>query len=172
MHMSDFMILFPAAALVSLPVPSHAQDVQDTIEVRASSPMQQWQARTTDALNRNLSRAPALQRGFANEAIVQVAFTVDEKGRASDLRVLPGDGNFTARRAASFAVRRLQTLASMPAQSEGRNVLANIIFYDNERSLRALEDRLFAAERERVASNGRFSDHVAIGVSPSVLDAD
>ena len=41
--------------------------------------MQQWQARTTNALNRNLSRAPAFQRGFANEAIVQVAFKVDDE---------------------------------------------------------------------------------------------
>lgn len=172
MHISNFTILLPAAALLALPVPSYAQDVQDTIEVRASSPLQQWQARTTDALNRNLTRAPAMQKGFANDSIVQIAFTVDEKGRASDMRILPGDGNYTARRSAAFAVRRLHTLASMPGDSEGRNVLANIIFYDDEHSLRELEERLFASEMARMASKGSLSKYVAIGVTPIQLDAD
>lgn len=171
MHISTILIMVPAVALVALPNQAHAQS-QDAIEVVAASPMQQWHKDTTRSLNRSLKRAPAFTYGRVNESIVQIAFNVGDDGRAQNMRVLPGDGNHTAKRAALYAVRRLDTLASIPESKSNQKVLANIIFYDNERSLEKMEARLASSERERVASKGELSQYLAIGVGPTTLDAD
>lgn len=172
MQFNKLAIVLPAAALFASPIDAIAQDSQDTIEVRASSPMQQWQARTTDALNRSLARAPAMRKGFVNASIVQIAFEIDEDGRASDMNILPGDGNFTAERAALYAVRRLDTLASMPTQGSSKHVLANIIFYHDADSLRELKARLAASESARLSSRGAYRHFVAIGTAPTTVDVE
>lgn len=171
MNISTIFIAVPAIALVAMPQAAAAQQ-QDAIEVVASSPMQEWQKHTTRDLNRSLRKAPSLEARRANESIVQIAFEIGPDGRAQNLRVLPGDGNRPAQRAAMFAVRNLETLDDVPIGGSGMKVLANIIFYDNWESLEKLQARLARSERERVASKGEFSQHLAIGVGPTTLDAD
>lgn len=126
--------------------------------------MEQWQQETTAALNRWLARAPSLERRRPNEAIVQVAFTVNDLGQADDIRLLPGSGNWSANSAARYAVERLDTLGSMPASTSGQQrLLANIIFFRTEKAREQLLRELDRSERLRLSSFSAERDYLAIG---------
>lgn len=169
MYNSKLLVL-PLLAASFIPMQAAAQSQpQETIEVRATSPMIDWQHKTTEALERGLARAASQYGSDLNESVVQVAFQIGADGKAKSAKVLPGDGNNAARRTALNAIKRLDTLDEIPvAAPVGRNVLANIIFYRSAAARDRLEDELAASEQQRLSSADgiRF---IAIGASPTAM---
>ena len=171
MKLSKMTAAIPGLLLLAVPAGAIAQDRQDTIEIRAISPLEQWQNETNRVLNKALDRAPSLRDGAANEAVVQVAFEVGADGRANNMRVLPGNGNLAAQRAARYAIRKIDTLGAIPAKDVGRPILANIFFYDNEGSYHRLKKELASSEVRRGALRALAANYIVIG-SPEEIDAD
>ena len=157
-----------ALALVAIPTTAMAQDPV-AIEIRATSALAEWQHDTNRALDEGLARAPSLRGGRAKESVVQVAFDVNGKGEAVNIRALPGDYNPAAKRAAIYAVRSLDTLDEMPAMANGRPVLANIILANTPASRDRLAEKLAMAEKKRLASTGAVASYVTIGAIPTLL---
>ena len=156
--------LATATACLALPAVAAAQDyAQETIEVRAISPMADWQKDTTASLNKALARSVSIEN--ANESVVQVGFKVGLDGKAEGVHVLPGSGNKAAQRAAKFAVNNLDTLDELPLTSNGRPILANIIFYKTDASRDRLIEELKQSERIRM-SDATMSDYILIGAAP------
>lgn len=150
-----------AALLLSVPAVATADH---DIIVQPSPELQQWQADTSQDLTRALERGGrqyTVQR--ANNSIVQIAFSVGEDGRPDDVEVLEGDGNWAARRVAKRAVNRLDNLDRVPVANPGNvQFLANIIFADNGRIHKRLEERLEQMEAARMASTGPERTYIAL----------
>ncbi|MBW0143708.1 hypothetical protein [Sphingomicrobium clamense] len=157
-----------ALALVAIPTTAMAQDPV-AIEIRATSALAEWQHDTNRQLDAGLARAPSLRGGRANEAVVQVAFDVNGKGEAVNIRTLPGDFNPAAEQAALYAVRSLDTLDELPEMANGRSVLANIILANTPASRDRLADKLAKIEKKRLASSGAVASYVTIGAIPTLL---
>lgn len=152
---------------LALPSVAAAQDYQETIEVRATSPLADWQKDTTASLNEGLARSVSTEN--ANESVVQVAFKVGLDGKAESVRVLPGNGNKAAERAAVFAVNNIDTLDELPLTSNHRPILANVIFYKSGASRDRMIAELAKSERIRMSD---ASDYIVIGAAPMTADAN
>lgn len=126
------LVIAAAALALPLAAPASAGDKGAPIVVTQQQKMQQWQDDTTADLNRSLAREPISRKVRPNNAVVEVAFTLGADGKAENIRVLDGKGNWAARRVAKYAVRSLSTLGDVPvANPEGTRFLASIIFADN-----------------------------------------
>ncbi|QFT76633.1 hypothetical protein [Erythrobacter sp. THAF29] len=152
-----------AALLLAIPVGSLASEDSDDIIVSPSAAMEQWQQDTTRDLNRALSTGGVRYRGEPDNAIVQVAFSLSEDGKADDVRLYNDEGNWVAQRTALRAVKRLKDLGEVPVENpQGAQFLANIIFADNERAHERLEARLAQWERARIGSSGKERTFIAL----------
>ncbi|QFT76634.1 hypothetical protein [Erythrobacter sp. THAF29] len=148
-----------AAAALALPLtaPALAGEKEiaeaEPIVVISQPAMQAWQEATTADLNRALVRDPIARKVQPNNAVVEVAFTLGYDGRAENIRVLPGQGNWSARRAAKYAVRTLDTLGDVPvANPEGTRFLASIIFADTIETHDKLAAKAAKARAQRFAN--------------------
>lgn len=156
-----------AAALTlafSAVTPAMAGETSDDIVVKSKAAMKQWQAETTKDLNRALARAPAARKVRPNEAIVQVTFTLGADGKAHDVTLLDGNGNWAARKAALYAVRRLDGLDAVPVKNpEGAQFLASIVFANSYEMHDELTAKLWKSERARIAAAGGTDTTILLG---------
>lgn len=152
-----------AALMLAVPSATFASDEGDDIIVSPSSEVQQWQDDTSRDLDRALSSGSTRYRGAPNNAIVQVTFKLGENGRADDVSIINGEGNYFAKRIAVRAVKRLRDLDGVPVEDpQAVTFLANIIFANSDTSQKRLERRLAGMERERLASTGRARTYLAL----------
>ncbi|MGB3469198.1 MAG: hypothetical protein WBA51_00065 [Erythrobacter sp.] len=126
--------------------------------------MKDWQAETTKDLNRALARAPLPRKIVPNNAIVQVAFTLGADGKADNIEVVNGNGNWAARKTAVHAVRRLDNLASVPvANPKSTKFLANVIFASTPRIHDELAAKLWKSEARRIAASTEDDNTIVLG---------
>ena len=156
------LLIATAAAGPALSAPDSGPGQQSHLS------MAEWQAETTIALNRLLGEAPAPRLTPPNSALVEVAFSIGGDGMAKDIELLEGDGNWSAKRAALFAVRRLDTLARIPvAQPMTTRLIAYLVFYRTLRTRQRLLDLAQARAAERKHRPGKYQSLVAIGLGRS-----
>lgn len=153
-----------AALLLAVPVGTLASDKSDDIVVSPSAAMQQWQAETTQDLNQALRGGGVRYRGEPNNAIVQITFDLGEDGKAENVQLHNGEGNYFARKIAIRAVKRLDGLDKVPVSDpQDAQFLANIIFANSKDQMARLEERLEDMERARLASAGEDRTYIALG---------
>lgn len=142
-----------AAASLSFAAPALAAENSEDIIVTSAAAMEQWQAATTKDLNRSLAREPITRKVSPNNSVVEVAFTLGADGRAQNIKVIDGDGNWSARRAAIRAVRTLDTLDEVPVRNPvGTRFLASIIFADSAETKKTLAKKAKKARAARFAA--------------------
>ena len=164
--LKNFAAAAACAAALALPLaaPVAAGEKSDDIVVRSAAAMEQWQADTTRDINRSLARMPLAQKVHPNNAIVEVAFTLGDDGRADNIVVLKGDGNWAARRAAKYAVRSLDTLDEVPVRNrENARFLAQIVFADNLDTHETLTARLEKSNTARFAEAQGDDNPILLG---------
>lgn len=129
-----------------------------------SAAIEAWQAETTEALNAALLKSSAAHLMRPNSAIVQVTFMIGEDGKARDIEIVDGEGNWGAQRASIFAVKNLDTLSRFPGAQPGkRKFLANFIFYRSIESRQRFRRQLARSETLRLASKLPARNYLAIG---------
>lgn len=134
------------------------------IVVHSQKAMEQWQADTTRDLNRALTRDPVARKVHPNNSIVEVAFRLGNDGKPENVRVVDGNGNWAARRAAKHAVRTLGTLGSVPiATPEGTRFLASIIFADTMEMHDKLAAKAAGSRAMRFAASDGEDQPILIG---------
>ena len=145
------------------PVVASASQPGEDIVVSPGSAMQHWHSEASDHLDRALRRASPTRTENKN-AIVQIAFTRDANGRATDLEFVNREGGWFERSTAKRAVRSLDNLDEVPVTQSGEvYFLANIIFANDQRSHDQLKDRLAQMETARLAENSPRSKYIALG---------
>lgn len=141
-----------AALTLPLASPAVAGEGAPDFVVQSEAAMKTWQKETTKDLNRYLQGAPVPVGTKLRSSIVQVRFTLDERGKAKNIEVVGGDGNGTAKRVARYAVRRLGNLNEVPIRKpQSAQFLANIIFADNPEQHSQLIAQLARGESSRFA---------------------
>lgn len=159
---------FAVAILLAAPLTYAAPERVENAAQELQSALALWQAETTEALNRALADSSAARLMRPNNTIVQVTFTLGEDGRAKNIKVLPGDANWPARRAAIFAVRQLANLDEAPVPHlQKTRFLANIVFFDREDVRSRLLERLHLSEAQRHSSADELSAYLVIGNVPA-----
>lgn len=151
------------ACVVSLlPVTAAAAKQGDDIVVSSSTAMRQWQKQTTAELDRALMIEP--MGATTENAIVQIAFTLDEDGKADNLQFYNRDGTNLERGVAKRAIQSLDHLGDVPVDHprEAR-FLASIIFANDAASYRKLRTRLAKMEEARMASADGRRQYLALG---------
>ena len=125
---------------------------QGTIVVESESAMQEWQQDVGRSLDRRLVAVAKQTRIGTVSGIVQLRFTLDVSGKAQDIEVLNGSGDFRTDLVAKRAVRGLSQLAEAPvADASSQTFQANIIFADDEVTYSKLAKALAKSEKVRMA---------------------
>ena len=161
--------LAPAAAVaatlsLALGAPAYAGDKSDDIVVSSKTAMATWQQDTTRQLNRMLSRASVARTGTPNDTIVQIEFALGPDGKPTDITVLDGDANWSARRTAIYAVKRLGDLSDVPVTNpQNAKFLANLIFADSIDSHDRLAAKLASDTQTRFAEANSEDDYILLG---------
>lgn len=136
-----------AALTMTFVAPAFAGEPSDIV-VRSDAAMIEWQEDTTASLNRALARDPTARRARPSQSHVEVAFTLGADGRADNVRVTGGNGNWAAKRSAKYAVRTLDKLDQVPVTNrQSARFLASIVFADDEQGYRE-QSALAAKSRE------------------------
>ncbi len=144
--------------------PATAASSSQEIVVNSRVAMDEWQSETTKDLNRALFRAPLVRKVHPNNSVVQVTFTLGDDGKATNIEVLDGAGNWAARKTAVFAVKRLDALASVPiANPQDANFIANVIFASTPRMRDELAAKLRQSEARRIAASGGEENTIMLG---------
>lgn len=154
-----------AALALALPFATSAVAGEKSDDIVVSSAaMKEWQAETTKDLNRALGRVSVPVSTRPNSAIVQVAFTLGADGKAENVELLDGQGNWAARRIAVNAVKRLNDLDTVPVRNpEDAQFLANIIFASTHERHKELAAKLWKSERARIAAAGGNDTTILLG---------
>lgn len=149
--------------LLAAPGLAAAPEGDAPIFVRTGSAFAKWQDRVTAELDSALrDRAPV--RDTDEDAIVQIAFTLDEKGKPTNLQFYNDEGDRTTRNNAMSAVRSLDSLAEVPVPNRDNvSFLANIIFSTDARQHKKLTARLEQMENTRLASKRVDRTFLALG---------
>lgn len=156
--------LASAAALLAFS-PSAVAGAQDR-ELIVTSPaaVDAWRQEVNRDLDRALLDVSAARQKRPNNAIVEVEFRIDENGDPTRLRVLPGDGSYSARRAAMQAVRRLERLDEAPVPDiHARRFIARIVFYDRPEVRERLVSELEGASTRRLAGGDPSDAPILLG---------
>lgn len=164
--LTKYAILPAAAFAIAVPfsAPAVAGEKSEGIVVTSMAKMKEWQAETTKDINRSLRAAPIPNSSRPNKAVVQIAFTLGEDGKADNIRVLDGQGNWAARRAASYAVRRLNDLDQVPVNNPSNaQFLANIFFASTPQDHKELRAQLKKSEAQRLAAAEGEEDYILLG---------
>ncbi|MEL6529399.1 MAG: hypothetical protein AAFQ27_05520 [Pseudomonadota bacterium] len=161
------LALLPAAALAfTLPMsaPAMAGEKSEGIVVRSQAALEQWQADTTSDINRSLKFARIPPSTRPNDAVVQITFTLGADGKPDNIELLNGDGNWAARKAAMYAVRRLNNLDEVPVgNAQNAQFLANIFFASSKDVHKQLAAKLAQTERTRIAAAGGENEYILLG---------
>ncbi|MFL0354909.1 hypothetical protein ACI5KX_00400 [Erythrobacter sp. GH1-10] len=157
-----------AALALPLTVPVSAGEKTSAenapIVVRSQAAMEQWQKETTKDLNRALARDPTSRKVRPNNSIVEVAFELGYDGKAENIRIVDGNGNWSARRAAKAAVRSLGTLDDVPVRNpEGTRFLAAIVFADDREIHEKLTAKVAQSREQRFASMAEDDRPILLG---------
>ncbi|MEM8724571.1 MAG: hypothetical protein AAGE86_03525 [Pseudomonadota bacterium] len=152
------------AMALTFTAPVAAGEKSDGIVVTSQVAMEEWQAATTADINRSLTRAPIPNNRRPNNSIVQIAFTLGDDGKAENIEVLSGNGNWAARKSATYAIRRLNNLDQVPV-TNARNAefLANIIFASSPEKHKALKAKLKKSEAARLAAADGNNEYILLG---------
>ena len=156
--------LAPAMALGALAatVPATAGD-QDIV-VQSQPAMEQWSRDVTRSLNRQLVNVERLNNAVPRPGIVQVRFTLDENGRASDMTLLRSSGHAGTDSLAQKAVRKLRHLDEAPVRDvRGKLFQANIIYARDGYERDQLADELARSERSRIALGVNEAEVLSFG---------
>lgn len=155
-----FAVALSATALT----PAIAQSAQEDIVVSPNRAMEAWRDNVSRKLNRNLDLADSWGKDTSDSGIVQVRFTLDERGRPVDLETYRSSGSVSADRAAMWAVSRLTGLDGGPARI-GKNATfqANIIFAQTHVERDMLAEKLAWIEKARLARGSSERDVIALG---------
>ena len=160
-------VTLPAAAFaLALPfsAPAIAGEKSNDIVVTSMAKMKEWQAETTRDINRSLRQVPLPNRARPNNSVVQITFTLGADGKAENIEMLRGNGNRAARKAASYAIRRLNDLAQVPVtNAQNAQFLANIIFASTPEAHRKLKAALKKSEAKRLAASDGDEQYVLLG---------
>lgn len=141
-----------AALTMTVIAPAFAGDTSDIV-VRSDTAMNNWQQATTADLDRTLAHDRAARRFTPKTSYVEVAFTLGENGRADNVRVVGGTGDWAAKRAARYAVRKLDTLDQVPVNNPGAaRFLASIVFANDIDSYREMSAIAAARRTARFAA--------------------
>ncbi|MEM1195559.1 MAG: hypothetical protein AAGH57_05600 [Pseudomonadota bacterium] len=144
--------------------PALAGDEPTPIEVNSPSEMKRWKLEVSRQLDRALKRSNSRSSLAPESGVVQIAFVLDENGRADDLTLLSNSADWSAARTAKRALKRVRNLADAPvANAQEVRFLANIIFADNPVERDQLKRDLARSERTRLASGEAQSDFVVLG---------
>lgn len=158
---STITAAFGAAIMISAP---HAIAGEEQIVVAPSEAMAEWSADVTRSLNHRLQHTEALRRGTPVSSIVQLRFTLDENGRATDFTTHRSSGHRVTDRIAMRAVRGLDNLDQVPvSDTDGRVFQANIIFASDVFEHAKLASKLEQIERTRLARGGAEADVITLG---------
>lgn len=153
-----------AVTILATPLPASLlwQPVENAS--RAAEALEAWQADISLALSQALSNASVARLMTPNSAIVRVLFSIGADGRAADIRLLEGNANWSARRAALFAIGKLEALDRVPvADPANTRFLAYLVFYRSEIVRVRLMNELRLREQERLAASGPEREYLAIG---------
>ncbi|MDJ0642941.1 MAG: hypothetical protein QNJ15_08995 [Erythrobacter sp.] len=164
--LTQFVALPVAALGLALPfsAPAVAGEKSDGIVVTSMAKMKEWQAETTKDINRSLRSAPIPNSSRPNKAVVQIAFTLGADGKPDNIEVLDGRGNWAARRAASYAVRRLNDLDQVPVTNPAdAQFLANIFFAGTAEDYKELKAQLKKSEARRLAAADGEEEYILLG---------
>lgn len=164
--LTKFAALPAAAFALALPVatPAIAGEKSESIVVTSKAKMAEWKAETTKDINRSLRSAPIPDSSRPNTAVVQIAFTLGEDGKADNIEVLEGRGNWAARRTAAYAVRRLNDLDQVPVtNAENAQFLANIFFASTPEDYKELKAQLKKSEAKRMAAAEGDNEYILLG---------
>lgn len=162
-HFSKIAAIPLIAAAASLPfaAPAIAGDEDKAIIV---TKMTDWKERANNKLNRALTRNPINRVGTPAEGIVQLGFRLDEKGRATDFKVLTNTANRPAVETAEYAVRRMGDLSDVPVANAQKALFrADIVFADDLATRNKLLAELNQKRRTQVASNAGGPVYIAFG---------
>ena len=161
------LAVLPAAALAfTLPfaAPAIAGEKSDGIVVRSQAALEDWQAETTKDINRALQHARIPNNAHPNNSVVQITFTLGADGKAENIEMLNGNGNWAARKSAMYAVRRLNNLDEIPVNNpQNAQFLANIFFASSKDMHKQLAAQLEKSERARVAAAGGTDKYILLG---------
>lgn len=156
-------LALPLAAPVSAGEKSASAE-SAPIVVQSRAAMKEWKAETNKGLNRALTQIALPRKVLPNDAIVQVAFTLDANGQPTNMQVLDGKGNWAARKTAERAIRRIDTFDEVPvANPQSARFLANIIFAGTADARDRLASELRESERERIAAAQGRDDYIRLG---------
>ncbi len=161
------LAVLPAAALAfTLPfaAPAVAGEKSDGIVVRSQEALEEWQAQTTKDINRSLRNAPIPNNARPNNSVVQITFTLGADGKPENIETLDGSGNWAARKAARYAVRRLNDLDTVPvSNAQNAQFLANIFFASSADMHKQLAAQLKKSERSRLAAAEGEKEYILLG---------
>ncbi|WP_298471234.1 hypothetical protein [uncultured Erythrobacter sp.] len=165
--LTKHLAVLPAAALafaIPFAAPALAGEKSDGIVVTSQAAMEEWQAATTARINRSLKNAPIPNNSRPNDAVVQVTFTLGADGKAEDIEVLRGNGNWAARKSATYAVRRLNDLDTVPVNNaDGAQFLANIFFASSMEVHKQLKADLNKTLGAQLAAADGDSEYILLG---------
>lgn len=164
--LTKFATLPVAAFALALPfaAPALAGEKSDGIVVTSQAKMDEWKAETTKDINRSLVNAPIPNNSRPNTAVVQIAFTLGDDGKPNNIEVLDGRGNWAARKAATYAVRRLDDLDQVPVtNAQNARFLANIFFAGTPEDYKALKTQLKKSEAQRLAAADGEDEYILLG---------
>ena len=159
------LALAPAAAAAALMflAPAVSAGEKDSIVVSASA-MDEFRADTTRALDRNLALAERHTGRNPQSGIVQIRFTLDERGKPTGLKAISNSGGHAALRNAKWAVARLSGLDAAPVRSASRATFqANIVFAENEEEKRSQLAALRSMTRTQLAQADSGAPLVMLG---------
>jgi TonB family protein len=124
---------------------------QDITVTPGSRSIADFVTEVSQDLDRQLERVNLSNRYFEG-GLAQVRFQIDSDGRAENIVLYRRSGNGVTDRAALQAVRKLETLGTMPASVSSDQVIhANIILARSEVQLDRLQKQLARVEHERMA---------------------
>ncbi|MEE4199698.1 hypothetical protein [Erythrobacter sp.] len=158
--------LAPALTLaLALPLtPANASERADDIVVTSTEKMTAWQERATRKLNRALEVEPRMRHTNPGPGLVQLTFEMNARGRPGNIEVLSNSADWTALRAARFAVRKLGDLSDVPVRNAHKaRFIANLIFADNPAQYEVLVAQLRKSEAARLAAGRDEGDVIVLG---------
>lgn len=152
-----------AACALPLAAPASAGEKSEDIVVSPAA-MEEWQADTTQHLNRGLVFNPTSAKFRPENGIVQVSFTLGADGKADNIELYDSSSNRVAERIAMRAVRKLRNLDEVPVSNpQDAKFLANLIFADNVKIKSKLKAKLAAKERARIARADASGEYISLG---------
>lgn len=159
------LVMVPAAAAVTFLLFAPAVSAGDKQEIVVSSADMDWfRDKASRNLGRQLDLVSRVSRENPSDGIVQIRFTLDQRGRPAGLDVVTNTANVAAKRVAMRAVGLMRGLDKAPVTDwKSAQFQANIAFAENPLEKEKLLEQLQGREARRLASASSESSVVAFG---------